>query len=77
MGFRCKICYESQEAGTPAESVVLEFRHRNYSKREYRRNKKKIEDPGGKGMEIVREVIACAGCKYSNDQASLDSRAVS
>jgi len=55
-------------AKTPATRVTVETRYRQYPKRPKAhpvKRKGKIEmvdDPGGEGYEIAREVLACPTC---------------
>ena len=70
--FRCQICGQVSGAGTRANKVVLVSRAKNYTsrgghegfQRRFRgvRPPKVEYDKGGKGHEIVREVLACEPC---------------
>lgn len=70
--FRCQICGQVAPAGARARRVVLVSREKTYAQRggfdgfqrRFRgpRPPKQEFDKGGKGHEIVREVLACNGC---------------
>lgn len=67
--YRCEICKNVVPPNTPATRIVVETRAATYP---YRPNanrlvkkgkeKKKPDDPGGNGREIVRECLACPRC---------------
>ena len=72
--FKCQIC-GTLIANTPAQRVTLETRVRTYPPRKAvhivptaqkkRPRSKELEyadDPGGIGLEIVREGLACPDC---------------
>ena len=76
MGYRCGVCGESISPGLRASRTIIEYREKDYLRRE-RVNKcvdrdgsrtgveGKIyytDDPGGKGVEPVREILACPEC---------------
>jgi hypothetical protein len=66
--YRCQICGEIVPAKTSAIRQVVETRKRQYPFREKAhqvqrdRQTKKIDDPGGVGSEIVREILVCPAC---------------
>lgn len=76
--YRCQICGAVVPEGIPANNVVLETRPRVYPFRpkvflkkrtEQKRRRRKpdpdkdyVDDPGGTGFEIVRQVMACKAC---------------
>ena len=71
--FRCQLCSQVSPAGTPSVRVVVETRLKSYPDRPRANRivrpdangKPKvfiIDDPGGVGREVVREVIACREC---------------
>lgn len=70
--FRCQICGQVSPAGARARRVVLVSREKTYAQRggfegfqrRFRgpRPPKQEFDKGGKGHEIVREVLSCNGC---------------
>lgn len=69
MSFRCGICGVQQEPRSKATRVVTETREKIYPERRQVHQFKNKEghqeirdDPGGKGQEIVKEVLACEGC---------------
>lgn len=67
--FRCGVCGNSSHAGESLERRTAETRERVYP---YRRKaqfyfdednkRKRKDDPGGVGWEIVREVNVCPRC---------------
>jgi hypothetical protein len=71
--FRCELCSAVSPAGAPARRVAVRTRPRTYP---YRARANRIvradangkvkvhwiDDPGGTGREVVREVITCAAC---------------
>lgn len=70
--FRCQICGQVAAPGTRATKVVVVSREKIYAPRggdpdgfrgrgRFRSNSKP-KDKGGKGTEIVQELIACEGC---------------
>ena len=70
--FRCEICGQVAPSGARAKRVVLVSRPKSYStrggnegfQRRFRgpRPPRQEYDKGGKGHEIVREVLACGRC---------------
>jgi|SRR5579871_3767697 len=70
MAFKCGLCHQQVKPGTKAERVVTERREKQYPKRENAHQfvssktglKTTKDDPGGVGMEIVTEVLACPPC---------------
>ena len=67
----CELCGTIVPAGTRAVTKVLETRLRVYPRRPEahpipakarKKNKKKKDDPGGIGREIVREALVCQTC---------------
>jgi hypothetical protein len=66
--YRCHLCKVCVPPRTPATRIPLELRERHYPPRpdahQVRRNGKlvAVDDPGGVGTEIVREVIVCPSC---------------
>ena len=77
--YKCEICGTVSPPRTPAHKVVLETRSTSYAFRPKAnacwkrkgdtRKYVKIDDPGGRGRERAREVIACAACaaKFAAD----------
>lgn len=70
MSFKCGVCKQTSEPGEPATRIVTETRPRTYpfrakvfrmidpeTKRTYFN-----DDPGGKGWEIVKEMLTCTPC---------------
>jgi len=77
--FRCQLCQCVVPPGTPSRHLVLKRRSKAYPYRSrvntfFRTNeagKRKeyhTDDPGGKGEEVVMEVIACPACAARNGQ---------
>lgn len=62
MTFRCAVCNKVSEPDTPAFKKVLETREKVYPYRSYA-NLNETDDPGGKGVETVKEVTVCKTCK--------------
>jgi hypothetical protein len=67
--YRCEICKNVVPANTPTARITAETRAVTYPYRpEANRKitkgagKLKPHDPGGRGFEIVRELIACPDC---------------
>ena len=66
--YTCQICKKTVPPKTRAFRIPIETRIRQYPAREkvflVRRNhqEKLVDDPGGTGREIVREVTACPDC---------------
>lgn len=66
--YRCQKCNQLSQPNEPATIVVVETRNKIYPRREKAmrrgrgKNLKWIEDPGGAGVEIVREEIRHEGC---------------
>lgn len=71
--FRCQFCLRVSPGRTPSTRVVLRSRNKQYPYRPKantivrpdKNGKPKeydIDDPGGAGREIEREVIACPEC---------------
>jgi len=49
--------------------IVVERRDKTYPSRIYRRGGISVIDPGGVGLEIVREVNACKQCAWDRSAA--------
>jgi len=67
--YRCEICKTVVPANTPtvhitAETRAVTYPYRAEANRKIRKGTGKIKpsDPGGRGFEIVRELIACPDC---------------
>ena len=60
MSYRCQKCNMAQD-GSPTK-IVTETRYKSYSPREYVHNRVKVQDPGGEGTEIVKELNLCPSC---------------
>lgn len=59
--FNCGMCQRSSAPGESAEHVVLATREKVYPKR-LAAHANGNDDPGGRGIEIVKEVLAHKGC---------------
>ena len=74
--FRCYNCQKVTPVGTPAHRQVIEYREKTYTSRvgekERRSGGKKYgrTDQGGRGKEIVREVMLCPECARRFEQES-------
>jgi hypothetical protein len=71
--FRCSLCSRVAPPRTPVHHLVVASRRRHYPHRSranvvrrWEKDRKKKEyhtdDPGGDGVEIVREVMICPEC---------------
>lgn len=71
--YRCQICNIVVPPNTPCTRLVVETREKEYPSRGDRGGRNKsggrnnprynsVSDVGGKGTEIVREVVACPTC---------------
>ena len=68
--YRCEVCRSVAGSGTPKLKIVVETRPRDYPPRPKVHfvpgraggQGKWVDDPGGHGNEIVREVTACPAC---------------
>lgn len=75
--FRCQMCGKVSGAGTKSKKVVVATREREYKgnmdefpqRRGGRfREPRKPRDRGGKGHEIVKELMVCGTCAESHNQ---------
>lgn len=67
--YRCEICKSVVPANTPTHRLIAETRpatypHRPQANRPVKKRDRKVnpDDPGGRGTEIVRELIVCPRC---------------
>ena len=67
--FRCYFCQQITPPKTTRHSVVIETREKKYSTRRrepkrggFRNRDDSVQDRGGQGMEIMKEVDACPEC---------------
>lgn len=67
--FRCYFCQKITPPKTTRHSVVIETREKHYATRRrepkrgrFRDREDSVQDRGGKGVEITREVDACPEC---------------
>ncbi len=66
--YRCEVCGQLSQPSEPASVVVVETREKIYPRREQAMKRGKgasmrwIEDPGGRGTEIVRQEIRHERC---------------
>lgn len=76
--FRCQLCARVSPPRTPAHRLVLQTRQKKYPHRREahlhvyldergKRKEKKVDDPGGVGTEIAREVVVCGECVRNGD----------
>lgn len=80
--FTCNFCKQTVKAGTACKMVTVArrwFQHPYRQKvnkllviEEGRRKKEWIDDPGGEGYQITREVKACMECSVRYEQAHKD-----
>jgi hypothetical protein len=78
MGFICNFCAKPQLACTPAHKVVTLYKEFNHPCRPkaatrvvVKNGKNKTEyvtDPGGMGLQIEKEVLACPSCALEWDR---------
>jgi hypothetical protein len=70
--FRCYFCQQVTPAKTTRHTVVIETREKHYNSRRreskgvarggFRNREESVQDRGGKGVEIMKEVSACPAC---------------
>lgn len=71
--FKCQVCERGVDPGVASAKLTVERRPRTYPLRwnvnpapkGFRRVEGQlacVDDPGGQGREIVREVVACRSC---------------
>lgn len=66
--FICEECKESVGPGERPNRIPVGFRPATYPYREYANPRDTnadpygTDDPGGKGMEIIKEVVRCDAC---------------
>ena len=86
--YRCQVCRQPIPANTPAYRRVVETREREYPARAKancfrRKGRRKVtNDHGGRGSQIVREIVVCPTCSEAGaaestgdaDAAPYDSR---
>ena len=78
MGYKCQLCNNSIVAGVPCKKVVMAYcnythpvRYKVIGKIVEKNGKKKMEymnDPGGIGLQIVREANACPECAAEHER---------
>lgn len=75
--FRCQLCQQVVSAGTPSQRLVVQTRSKQYPFRPQshrvirlsesgKRKEVWVDDPGGKGQEIVQELLVCPSCSRRN-----------
>lgn len=64
--YYCRLCGDLVPAGIAARHVVLERRDVDHPPR-YECYRNRASDPGGRGTQIVREVVACEACSARAD----------
>lgn len=62
MSFRCQNCGKALPQYFKGTKVITEIRSVNYPSRVYHQGRKKVEDPGGQGVQIVKELLTCGTC---------------
>ena len=70
--FRCHFCQQITPPKTTRHNVVIEVREKRYSSRQreqrrgggrnFRDREDSVQDRGGQGVEIMKEVPACPAC---------------
>ena len=66
--YKCEICQQTVPPRTKAFRIVVETRFKRYPYREevipaiVKGKFELLDDPGGMGREIVREVLTCPDC---------------
>lgn len=84
--FRCQMCGKVSGAGTKSKKIVVATREREYKgnmdefpqRRGGRfREPRKPRDRGGRGHEIVKELMVCASCAEAHNakQAAAEAAA--
>ena len=84
--FRCYFCQQITPPKTTRHSVVIEARTKQYSARRRESNRRNfrdrdrdrddaVQDRGGHGIEIIKEVEACPACaaKHQQDKPVMES----
>lgn len=64
MSYICEACNKVVPKGQPAHREVLETRHHDHPYRK-EAHRDGSSDPGGSGLQIVRERTVCGGCTTS------------
>jgi hypothetical protein len=78
--FRCQLCQQVVPAGTPSRHLVVQTRQKSYPFRSRvnriirltdtgKHKEVFLDDPGGAGTEIARELIVCPSCAQQNGRA--------
>lgn len=65
MSFICGVCRKHSKAGEKPIRVVIETREKIYPRRE-NANPNGNTDPGGIGIEIVKEILVCSSCQSNS-----------
>lgn len=61
MSYQCEKCKSTPPSGTPSVRVVVETREVEHPFRP-RANRDGNDDMGGRGTQIVREMVVCPDC---------------
>ena len=79
--FRCYFCQQVTPPKTTKHNVIISIREKEYPTRRkeskggrrFRSRDDVIQDRGGKGREIAKEVAACPACaaKHQNEEATI------
>lgn len=78
--FRCQLCQRVVPPRTPCHHLILKRRSKEYPYRSRansfvrinetgKRKEYHTDDPGGRGEEVVPEVIVCPACAAQNGQS--------
>lgn len=76
--FRCYFCNQITPPKTTRHGVVIEVREKHYSARRkefkgrgFRSRDDDVQDRGGRGKEIIREVDACPECASKHQEPTV------
>lgn len=85
--FRCYFCQQVTPPKTTKHNVIIAVREKEYPTRRkeskrgagrFRGREDAVQDPGGKGNEIAKEVAACPACASKHhEQQTVDVEPVS
>jgi hypothetical protein len=76
--FRCYFCHQVTPPKTTRHSIVIETREKHYATRRSEPKRRRfqdrddaVQDRGGEGMEIIKEVDACPTCATKRHERSV------
>jgi len=83
--FRCELCQRVAQPRVRAQKIAVRRRSKQYPYRKdanrfyrtnenHKRKEKVTDDPGGAGMETIKEVTVCPTCAASNERGELALR---